>query len=121
MDAFAVDCRLVIENCKTYYGGRDDGRIFIEQAERLNTVLNQQLEALYRYTKSAPGLESKAKSIANASPSTPPLFPKPPVSLLMSILDDLRGCKYTDKGTRVRHCCMCTTRVRSCELCSFSA
>lgn len=101
MDEFSADCRLVIENCRAYYGGREDGRLFIEQAEQLGKVLNQQLEAFNRYLKSTPGTELKTKAAAKMSPTGPSLFPKPPVSVLMSVLEDLRACNYTDKGTKV--------------------
>ena len=101
MDEFADDCRLVLQNCTTYYGGREEGRIFVEQAERLNTVLSQQLDALYRYTKSAPGTEAKVKAIARGSPTADPIFPTPPPTFFLAVLEDLRGSNYTDKATRV--------------------
>lgn len=101
MDEFASDCRLVIENCRSYYGGREEGRLFIEQAEQLGKVLNQQLDAFNRYLKSSPGTELKTKATTKMSPTAPPTFPKPPVSVLMNVLNDLRACNYTDKGTKV--------------------
>ena len=108
VDEFASDCRLVIENCRSYYGGREEGRLFIEQAEQLGKVLNQQLDAFNRYLKSTPGTDLKAKAATKMSPTGPCLFPKPPVSLLMSILEDLRACNYTDKGTKVRSISRCS-------------
>lgn len=104
MDEFATDCRLVIENTKTFYGGREDGRIFIDQAEELNRVLTQQLDAFNRYLSSSAGLQLKAKAAAKVSPTAPPLFPKPPVAALMGVLEDMRGLSYTDKATKV---CVC--------------
>lgn len=101
VDEFIADCKLVVENCKNYYGAREDGKFFIEQADRLNTVLTQQLESLSRYLKSPPGLELKAKMSAKMSANGPPLFLKPPASLLLQVLEDLRGMSYTDKATKV--------------------
>ena len=101
VDEFSSDCRLVIENCKTFYGGREEGKLFIDQAEQLNKVLTQQLDAFYRYLKSPPGLELKAKAAAKMSPNAPPIFPKPPPAVLMHVLEDLRALSYTDKVTKV--------------------
>lgn len=107
VDEFATDCRLVIENCKTFYGGRgEDGRLFIEQAEELNKVLTQQLEAFNRYLKSPPGLDLKARAAAKMSPNAPPLFPKPPPQVLVNVLEDLRALSYTDKATKVCETCL---------------
>ena len=101
VDEFATDCRLVIENCRSYYGDKQDGAAFIDQAEQLGKVLNQQLDAFNRYLKSTPGTDMKAKAAAKMSPTGPSLFPKPPVSVLMGVLEELRALNYTDKGTKV--------------------
>lgn len=98
VEAFSADCRLVIGNCMSYYGGRADGREIIEQATRLNVLLSQQLEALAKYDQSPQAESSKAKY---PSPSTVKLD-KPPDSLLMSILTEFRSVQYTDKATQVR-------------------
>ena len=103
VDEFATDCRLVIENTKTFYGGREDGLIFIEQAEQLNRVLTQQLDAFNRFLSSNPGLQLKAAAAAKLSPSAPPLFPKPTVAALMGVLADMRDLSYTDKATKVSY------------------
>ena len=100
VDEFATDCRLVIENTKTFYGGRDEGVIFIEHAEQLNRVLTQQLDAFNRFLTSNPGLQLKAKAAAKMSPNGPPLFPKPTVAALMGVLADMRDLSYTDKATK---------------------
>jgi Bromodomain len=107
VEEFASDCRLVIENCRTFYGGREDGRLFIDHADQLNKVLSQQLDAFDRYLKSPPGLDLKAKAVAKKSPNGPPLFPKPPVSVLMNVLEDLRALNYTDKATKVGNYSLC--------------
>lgn len=104
MDEFFADCKLVTENCKLYYGGREDGKIFYDQAERLNSVLQQQIDSFVRYIKSPPGMELKAKMSAKMSPNGPPLFPEPTPDVLMQVLEDLRSLSYTDKSTKVRRC-----------------
>ena len=63
VDAFASDCRLVIQNCQTYYQGRDDGRIFVDQALRLNECLSTQLGQLARYDKSSKGASERLKNV----------------------------------------------------------
>lgn len=101
VDEFATDCRLVIENTKIFYGGREDGLVFIEQAEELSRVLKQQLDAFNRFLSSSPGLQLKAKAAAKVSPSAPPLFPKPPGAVMIGVLEDLRALSYTDKATKI--------------------
>ena len=95
VDAFAADCRLIISNCITYYEGREDGKIYADQASKLNECLSQQLDQLARYDKSPKAASDriKAKEI--------PVLPKPQVSLLLSIVSDLRSLKYTDKATKI--------------------
>ena len=100
-DQFAADCRLVLDNCHIYYGGRDDGKVFTEQANRLAQVLNQQLDALNRYLKSTTGEQQRKAAATSVTTVT---LPKPPVPLLQSVLEDLRGMKYTDKATKVSVC-----------------
>jgi hypothetical protein len=98
VEAFAADCRLVVGNCMSYYGGRADGREIIEQANRLNAILSQQLDALIRYDQSPTG--AAAKSSASSYTATVKLE-KPPEALLMSILAEMRLVQYTDKATQV--------------------
>lgn len=95
---FETDCKLVLENCITYYGGQPDGRVFTEQAMRLKAVLEQQLEALNRYLKSPSGLSAQRQ--AQTAIATVHL-PKPSIPLLLNIIDDLRSLKYTDKMTKI--------------------
>jgi hypothetical protein len=116
VEEFASDCRLVIENCRTFYGGREDGRLFIDHADQLNKVLSQQLDAFDRYLKSPPGLDHKAKALEKKSPIGPPLFPKPPVPVLMNVLEDMRDLNYTDKATKVGNHSLCgPLRLSSCH------
>ena len=103
LDQFAQDCLLVIDNCNTYYGGREDSKIFTDQANRLKEVLTQQLDALSRYLKSSAGDAQKKAAqsvVVNSS------LPKPPIPLLQSTLDELRALKYTDKATKITESAM---------------
>lgn len=98
IDQFAADCMLVIDNCNTYYGGREDSKIFTDQANRLKEVLTQQLEALNRYLKSSAGEAQKKAAQTAVINST---LPKPPIPVLQNTLDELRALKYTDKATKI--------------------
>jgi len=95
VDQFSADCRLVISNCITFYSGKEEGRVYIEQANRLNEVLSQQVEQLSRYARSARGKSDSAKAAA------PLAFPQPPPPLLLSILEEMRDLTYTDKSTKI--------------------
>jgi hypothetical protein len=97
VEAFAADCRLVVGNCMSYYGGRADGREIIEQANRLNGMLSQQLDALTRYDQSPTGAAAKSSASSYATVK----LEKPPEALLMSILAEMRSVQYTDKATQV--------------------
>jgi hypothetical protein len=96
---FEADCKLVLDNCITYYGGQPDSKMFTDQANRLKTVLQQQLDSLTRYIKSPAG--QTAQRQAQMAVATVHL-PKPPIPLLMGILDEMKALKYTDKMTKVR-------------------
>jgi Bromodomain len=100
VEAFATDCRLIISNCLTYYDERDDGKIYVEQANKLNECLSQQLDQLIRYDKSSKAITDRAKA---KEPSIP--FTKPSPSMLSAILADLRAIKYTDKPTKMTQSC----------------
>jgi hypothetical protein len=104
VEQFETDCRLVLENCTVYYGGMVDGKMFTDQAGRLNAVLQQQMTALKKYIKSPPG-EALRRSALNAVNTV--TLPKPPIHLLLGILEELRSLKYTDKATKVRELPSC--------------
>lgn len=95
VDEFCNDCRLVLNNCVTYYNGREDGKLYMEQANRLNEVLSQQLEQLTRYVKSSRGAADQARAAATV------MLDVPPVPALVSVLEELRALKYTDKATKI--------------------
>ena len=77
VNAFCADCRLVLQNCYTYYNGKEDGHLFVGLANRLEALMTQQLDALVRYDTSPRG--ARAAALAD---STVPAPPKPPQELL---------------------------------------
>jgi len=96
---FIEDCRLVIDNCRTYYAGREEGKTYIESADRMDGLMAQQLNALKRYDESAAGKREKEAVV-------PPLFiPTPSAAFLMSIMKEIREMQYTDKFTKVSATC----------------
>lgn len=99
VDQFEADCRLVLDNCTVYYGGREDGVIFTEQASRLRGVLQQQMTALKKYIKSPQG-EALRRATQNTVNTVS--LPKPQIHLLLGIIEDMRSSNYTDKATKVR-------------------
>jgi hypothetical protein len=94
---FETDCKLVLDNCMTYYGGQPDGKIFTDQAKRLMSVLQQQLDALSRYVKSSSGLAAQRQ--AQTAVTT---LAKPQIPFLLGVLEEMKALKYTDKMTKVR-------------------
>jgi len=92
---FVTDCKLVVDNCRTYYAGREDGLLFIELADRLDGLMVQQLNALVRYDNSGTGAREKA------SPVAPLYIPRPSQDFLMSILAEVREMEYTSKFTKI--------------------
>ena len=95
VEDFADDCRLVISNCHTYYNGREDGRIYLDQANRLNDCLTRQLDQLARYVRTSKGASDRLRSVQ------PVVLPRPPQALLASLIQELRALKYTDKATKI--------------------
>lgn len=98
LDQFESDCKLVISNCLAYYGGKAESAVFCDHASRLSQVLQQQLDALNRYVKSSAGVAALKSVKLGMSTST---LLKPPISLLLSILAELRDQKYVDKLTKI--------------------
>lgn len=95
---FEADCKLVLDNCITYYGGQPDGKIFTDQANRLKAVLQTQLDGLNRYINSSKGqTRQREAQLAIATVH----LPKPPIPLLLGILEEMKALKYTDKMTKV--------------------
>ena len=105
-EAFANDCRLVVQNCQTYYQGKEESRVFLDQAMRLNECLSTQVSQLARYDKSMKGESERRKLqqlITNPTRITHELIlpNQPPMAIYLGILEELRSMKYTDKGTKI--------------------
>jgi hypothetical protein len=95
---------LVIQNCQTYYAGREEGKIFVEQAQRLNESLSRQLDQLARYDKSMKGASDRQAAMELHDPvkiQEMVMSKKPPPAVFLTVLDDLRGLTYTDKATKI--------------------
>lgn len=105
VDAFASDCRLVVQNCQAYYSGKEESRVFLDQAIRLNECLTTQLTQLGRYDKSAKAASEKQKAMQQTNPTRivqEMVLPnQPPQALFLSVVEDLLVLKYTDKGTKI--------------------
>jgi len=95
--AFVADCSLICKNCYTYNEGKEDGAVLATQAKQLESLMQQQMGALMRYDQSAEG--NQAKHTARNAP--PAVIPRPPKSMLMSILTDLRDATFTDRFTKL--------------------
>ena len=96
VEEFARDLKLIVENCNTYYADREDGRLYVEQANRLGAVMSQQLDQLMRYDRSSRANSERAKVGTVVIPII-----RPPPQVLEGILNDLRSLKYSDKATRI--------------------
>jgi len=91
--AFTADCRLVIENCLTYYGGLEDGKEFTQQANHQKALMGQQLDALTRYDQSENANQARTNAVSWQNIH----LQKPQASLLLGILNELREVRYTDR------------------------
>lgn len=100
VEDFSVDCRLVISNCNTYYQDQEGGSVYIEQANRLNEYLARQLDQLARYAKSSKGASDRTRSLQT------PSLPRPPAEVLLSIVEEMKSIKYTDKATKITEAAM---------------
>ena len=95
VNSFVSDCKLISENCKNFYKGRDDGEMFTKQATILEKFVSVQCGSLTRYDQSSDG------SNAKKAPITPRKLLKPPKDFLLSIVEGLRKTVYTDRYTKV--------------------
>ncbi len=95
VNSFVCDCKLISENCKNFYKGRDDGELFTKQATILEKFVSVQCGSLARYDQSSEG------SNAKKAPITPRKLLRPPKDFLLSIVEGLRKTVYTDRYTKV--------------------
>lgn len=94
---FSNDCRLVVENCMTYYSDKVDGKVFTDQAGRLHALINQQLVALERYDVSEKAKEARAQATSWSNVR----LEKPPPDVLLGMLVELRTMQYVDRLTKL--------------------
>lgn len=94
---FSNDCRLVVENCMTYYSDKVDGKSFTDQAGRLHALINQQLVALERYDVSEKAKEARAQATSWSNVR----LEKPPPDVLLGMLVELRTMQYVDRLTKL--------------------
>jgi len=94
--AFASDCRRVVENCRAYYAGNDEGDEFCDKANRLEVSMVTNLGQLTSYDQSDKG--AKAKEKAKSKLMT---LKKPETDLLKDIMRQLRAATYTDKMAKI--------------------
>lgn len=93
---FAADCRLVTDNCRSFYEGTEDGPVFLEKVNRLQQTMDKQLAQLSSYEKSDKG--AKAREKARTKMIT---IKKPDKEFLRDIMRDLRATTYTDKLAKI--------------------
>ena len=95
-EEFAADCRLVTENCRSFYEGTEEGPGWMVKVNRLQQGMDKQLAQLSSYDKSDKG--SKAREKARTKMLT---IKKPEQAFLRDILRDLRATTYTDKSAKI--------------------
>mmetsp|Transcript_6146 Transcript_6146/g.7562 ORF Transcript_6146/g.7562 Transcript_6146/m.7562 type:complete len:2429 (+) Transcript_6146:71-7357(+) len=94
---FEADCLRVCSNCVVFYKDRDDGKHFVDMAERLKkAMIEGNLGKLVTYDKSDTGQRTREAALTFQCPS----FAKPPKDFFREILQDLRDVMYTDKITK---------------------
>ena len=94
---FAADCRGVVENCRTFYAGDDDGAIFIEKANRLSTLsMEKNLAELLQLDQSDKGAKAREKAASKFM-----VMKRPEPSFLRNIMQELRAATYTDKASKI--------------------
>ena len=98
--AFAADCRLVTENCKSWYAGNDES--FVAKANRINQFLDRHLNKLMQFDQSVKGVAAKAKVKKRCM-----TIKKPEKDFLKGIMTELRATTYTDKAAKVCYITSC--------------
>ena len=94
--AFVTDCRTVTENCKTFYAGTDDGKQYVEKADRLHESMEIHLGKLVLFDRSDEGIKGREKAKSKSM-----AIKKPEAEFLKGIMKELRATQYTDRSTKV--------------------
>jgi len=91
--AFAADCRRVVENCRTYYAGNEEGESLCEQANRLMISMDKKLGPMLAKEKS--GALAKEWDKENIT------IKRPEKDFLRNIMRELREATYTDSVVKI--------------------
>ena len=89
---FAVDCQQVLENCRVYHAGSDEGASLCEQANRLQVSMDRSLGPLLASEQSGAAAKAREKAASKFI-----VIKRPEKDLLRSIVSELREATYTDK------------------------
>ncbi len=90
---FASDCKQVVDNCRTFYAGTEDGVILCEQANRLLTCIMKHLTPLVDAEKNNPSSISTPKPVM--------AIKRPKKEFLKEVMRELRETTYTDKAVKI--------------------
>ena len=85
------------ENCKTFYGGKDDGKQFVELADRLHESMEIYLGKLVLFDRSDEGIKGREKAKSKSM-----VIKKPKAEFLEGIMKELRATQYTDRSAKVK-------------------
>ena len=94
--AFVENCRGVVENCRAFYHGDAEGKVFVDRANRLNESMETTLGDLVLFDQSPEGTKAREKFASKYT-----TIKKPDKEFLKDIMRELRAATYTDKGTRI--------------------
>ena len=94
--AFAADCRRVVENCRTYYAGNDEGISLCEQANRLMISMDKKLGPMLAKEKSGALAKEWDKEMTKYI-----TIKRPEKDFLRNIMRELREATYTDSVVKI--------------------
>ncbi len=94
--SFAADCRQVVENCREFYAGNEEGASLCESANRLHVSMERNLGPLLASEYS--GASAKARDKAASKYME---IKRPEKDFLRSIMSELREATYTDKTVKL--------------------
>eukprot|EP00571_Detonula_confervacea_P006186 CAMPEP_0172316206 /NCGR_PEP_ID=MMETSP1058-20130122/27507_1 /TAXON_ID=83371 /ORGANISM="Detonula confervacea, Strain CCMP 353" /LENGTH=1200 /DNA_ID=CAMNT_0013030463 /DNA_START=35 /DNA_END=3637 /DNA_ORIENTATION=+ len=94
--AFVADCRRIVENCRAFYAGDEEGASLCEKANRLHGSMEKNLDPLIDFDQSDKGAKAKERAAPKYI-----VIKRPEKDFLKNIMRELRAAKYTDKSTRL--------------------
>ncbi len=89
---FATDCQQVVENCRIYHAGNEEGASLCEQANRLQVSMERKFGPLLASEQSGAAAKTREKAASKFI-----AIKRPEKDLLRSIMSELREATYTDK------------------------